>query len=102
MCASNPDALSALWGARINAPASNWHVQHQPASRAPATHPTTNPTQHTPRSAAGPTWQGTLPLSRMGRPLMRASAMVPGPALVMIVSTAAIHCSDRDPQRSTA
>jgi hypothetical protein len=38
------------------------------------------------------TWQGTLPLSRMGSPLMRASAMVPGPALVMMVSTAAIHC----------
>lgn len=37
------------------------------------------------------TWQGTLPLSRMGRPLMSASAMVPGPALVMIVSAAPIH-----------
>mmetsp|Transcript_24416 Transcript_24416/g.62069 ORF Transcript_24416/g.62069 Transcript_24416/m.62069 type:complete len:209 (-) Transcript_24416:945-1571(-) len=36
-------------------------------------------------------WQGMLPLSRMGRPEMSASAMVPGPALVMMASLAAIH-----------
>lgn len=46
------------------------------------------------RAAAPPhrrTWHGTLPLSRMGSPAMSASAMVPGPALVMITSDAPIH-----------
>lgn len=38
-------------------------------------------------------WQGTKPLSRMGRPMMRDSTMVPGPALVMMMSQAAIHSS---------
>jgi hypothetical protein len=41
------------------------------------------------------TWQGTLPLSKMGSPLMSASAIVPGPAFVMMVSTAAIHCTQQ-------
>mmetsp|Transcript_13700 Transcript_13700/g.29412 ORF Transcript_13700/g.29412 Transcript_13700/m.29412 type:complete len:237 (+) Transcript_13700:1130-1840(+) len=36
-------------------------------------------------------WPGTLPFSRIGSPLMSASAMVPGPALVTMTSQPAIH-----------
>mmetsp|Transcript_21581 Transcript_21581/g.69771 ORF Transcript_21581/g.69771 Transcript_21581/m.69771 type:complete len:267 (-) Transcript_21581:322-1122(-) len=36
-------------------------------------------------------WHGMQPLSTTGRPVMSASAMVPGPALVMMASLAPIH-----------
>ena len=36
-------------------------------------------------------WQGTNPLSSTGRPHIKDSAMVPGPALLMIMSLAVIH-----------
>ena len=37
------------------------------------------------------TWHGMNPFKMIGKPHMRASAMVPGPALVMMVSHAVIH-----------
>lgn len=45
------------------------------------------------RSGGPLTWPGMKSLRIMGSPLISASAMVPGPALVMMQSQAPIHFS---------